>query len=403
MHILKVICSLSFRHGGPTVACLNQARALADRGHKVTIYTTNDYDDSLLKVPLNQTYQNIKKDGYEISYFSLTFHSISLLRKYYFSIPLKQTLSETILKYDIIYIYSLYRFPPTITAYYARKYQIPYVINPHGSLDPFLFKKKRWIKFPHERLFDFPNLNHASAIHFTSLEEQQLVTPLKLKSPGIIIPLGIDVKQYRYLSKGHFRRQYNLFESKILLFFGRINFKKGLNLLIPAFSQIIKKHEDVTLILAGPDNEGYGKKVSKWINEYNLEKNVIFTGMITGEKKKALLADADVFILPSYTENFGIAVVEAMAAGIPVIISDKVNIWREVKEGNAGIVVSCNVQEIAKACIELLSDDTLRHTMGENGKIIAENLFSIENTAKKLEESFIEIIKKYKSKCESTT
>ncbi|TFE67149.1 glycosyl transferase [Methylacidiphilum sp. Yel] len=397
MHILKVICSLSLRHGGPSFACLNQAKALADRGHQVTIYTTNDNVDSLLDVPLNQA---IKKDGYKIYYFPITLHSISYFRKYYLSIHLKQYLLETISHYDIVYIYSLYRFPPTIAAYYARKYHIPYVMNPHGSLDPFLFKKKRLLKFPHEKLFDFPNLNHASAIHYTSLEEQQLTLPLKLKAPGIIIPLGIDVKQHRYPLKGLFRGQYNLFKHKILLFFGRINFKKGLDLLIPAFSQIIQRHKEAVLILAGPDNEGYGKEVSNWIKEFNLEKHVIFTGMITGDKKIALLADADVFILPSYTENFGIAVVEAMAAGIPVIISNKVNIWREVKQGNAGIVVSCNVEEIAKACIELLSNESLRLTMGKNGQKIAEDLFSIEKTTIKLEESFIEIINKHKSKCE---
>jgi glycosyltransferase involved in cell wall biosynthesis len=397
MHILKVICSLSLRHGGPSFACLNQAKALADRGHQVTIYTTNDNVDSLLDVPLNQA---IKKDGYKIYYFPITLHSISYFRKYYLSIHLKQYLLENISHYDIVYIYSLYRFPPTIAAYYARKYHIPYVMNPHGSLDPFLFKKNRLLKFPHEKLFDFPNLSHASAIHYTSLEEQQLTLPLKLKAPGIIIPLGIDVKQHRYPLKGLFRGQYNLFKHKILLFFGRINFKKGLDLLIPAFSQIIQRHKEAVLILAGPDNEGYGKEVSNWIKEFNLEKHVIFTGMITGDKKIALLADADVFILPSYTENFGIAVVEAMAAGIPVIISNKVNIWREVKQGNAGIVVSCNVEEIAKACIELLSNESLRLTMGKNGQKIAEDLFSIEKTTIKLEESFIEIINKHKSKCE---
>ncbi|WP_235276577.1 glycosyltransferase [Methylacidiphilum kamchatkense] len=376
------------------MACLDQSKALASLRHQITIYTTNDNVDSLSDIPLKQP---INKDGYQIYFFPLTYAFIAPLRKYYFSIPLMQALHNTISLFDLVYIFSLYRFPPTIAALYARSFRVPYIMNPHGFLYPFLFRKNRLLKLPHELFFDFPNLHHASAIHYTSQEEKELVSPLKIKSPGIIIPLGIKIEEYQHTHKGKFRILHPyLLRQKILLFMGRINFKKGLDLLIPSFARIIQEYNNI-LFIAGPDNEGYGKKVSAWVKQYNLEKKVIFTGMVTGDQKIALLSDADIFILPSYTENFGIAVVEALAMGTPVIISNKVNIWREIRDADAGIVVSCNVEEITKACLDLLKDDTRRNAMGANGRKLVEKCFVIEKTAKMLEKHFMQLINSNKS------
>ncbi len=103
-----------------------------------------------------------------------------------------------------------------------------------------------------------------------------------------------------------------------------------------------RRRQDVHLVIAGPDNEGWGARVRTWLGEEGVLSRTTFTGMLLGPDKFAVLRDASMFVLPSYSENFGLAVIEAMAAGLPVIISDKVNIWREVHAGGAGRVIPCD-------------------------------------------------------------
>ncbi|TFE66586.1 glycosyltransferase [Methylacidiphilum caldifontis] len=386
MNILFVICSLSIRHGGPTQACLDTAECLQKRGHSVEIYTTEDLQNDDL--PFISKLQN---KGISIHIFPITLRYFFLTRYHYFSLPLARFLSKNISKFDLVYIYSLYRFPPTISCFYSRKYKIPYIMNPHGSLDPYLYKKNRVIKSLYEKAIEFKNLNHAAAIHYTSREERDLVSPLNIKARNFIIPHGINLAHYV-----NHPCPYQLFpelrEKKVLLFLGRINFKKGLDLLIPAFAKMVKEIPTLVLVLAGPDNEEYGTKVKEWIKEYGLEEKTIFTGMLLEEKKRAILSLADLFVLPSYTENFGIAVAEAMAMEKAVVISDKVNIWQEVKDAGAGLVVSCNVDEIAEACIKILQDPNLAKEMGKRGRKLVENRYSIEATTQVLEEEFIKTL-----------
>ena len=120
-------------------------------------------------------------------------------------------------------------------------------------------------------------------------------------------------------------------QTPLVLFLGRINFKKGLDLLVPAFGRVVQKHPDARLAVVGPDNEGYGLKVRRWCEEQGIQDKVFFVDHLGFEKVKEAYVDADVFVLPSYTENFGLTVVEAMACGTPVVISDQVNIWREFR------------------------------------------------------------------------
>ncbi|MCX5892045.1 MAG: glycosyltransferase, partial [Deltaproteobacteria bacterium] len=117
---------------------------------------------------------------------------------------------------------------------------------------------------------------------------------------------------------------------------GRINFKKGLDLLVQALAQVVRRRPDVHLVVAGPDNDGWGARVKDWLKAAGISDYATFTGRLLGEEKPAALRDARMFVLPSYSENFGLAVVEALACGLPVVISDQVNIWREVEAAGAG-------------------------------------------------------------------
>ena len=362
LNILHILENVSPRYGGPGKACKEMCEVLARNGTKVTIFTTNrDYPKGQLDVPINT---EVDQRGYKIWYFPVQF------LPYVFSLQMMNALRIHIKDYDLVHIHGLYRFPTTIAAYYARKYCVPYIMRPHGCLDPFLFykSKNRIVKRVHEYLAEKPNLNNAMAVQYTSKEEMFLV-PIKIRAKSLIIPLGLDLKEYENLPPfGRFRKKYNLEGKRLILHFGRINFKKGLDILVKAFAQIAGVRDDVYLVLAGPDNEGYIQKVEKWLIQEGIKNKTIFTGMLQGDDKLAVLQDADIFVLPSYSENFGIAVVEAMACGLPVVISNKVNIWREIQDAEAGLVTSCDADKVAEALRTLLDEESLRFRTGEAGK-----------------------------------
>jgi glycosyltransferase involved in cell wall biosynthesis len=250
------------------------------------------------------------------------------------------------------------------------------------------------LKRIYERLFDFPNLNHASAIHYTATEEMERASFLKLRAPAVIVPNGIDWRRYAMLpSRGVFRNRIGIdFRTSLLLFLGRINFKKGLDLLVPSFAQVLEKIPNARLAIVGPDNEGYGVKVRQWCREQGIAEKVIFVDHLGLHDVIQAYVDADVFVLPSYTENFGMTVVEAMACGCPVVISDQVNIWREVQEEGAGLVVSLEPAQIADAICRVLEDKEAAREMGRRGRSAAERRYAWPQIVEQLTDIYRRLI-----------
>ena len=373
MRILHVIQNMSPRHGGPTTVLKALARAQAIAGLDVTLCTTNeDYSAGKMDVP---SHAPVIENGVTIWYHRVNFFPLV------FSATLAKWLKREIAGFDIVHIHGLYRFPVTYAAWRARRAGTPYVICTHGSLDPFLYNQSRYslpLKRIYERLFDIPNLNHAAAIHYTAEEEADRASFLSLRTKPVIVPNGIDWESYKNLpAKGFFRMRLRLDEeTPLVLFLGRINFKKGLDLLVPAFSQVLQQHPQARLAIVGPDNEGHRSKVRRWCGEQGIENKVFFVDYIGPEEVKQAYVDADVFVLPSYTENFGMTVVEAMACGCPVVISDQVNIWREVQDAGAGLVVRLDPREIANAMCRVLADKELTRAMGTRGRRAARERYA---------------------------
>jgi glycosyltransferase involved in cell wall biosynthesis len=384
MKILNVIANLATRYGGPPKVCFEMARTMASLGHSVSIYTTNQDGPNELKVPIGCP---LHKDRVEIRYFP-----IQRPRFWGYSFPLAKELEQMTKYFDIVHIHSLYLFHSMISGHYCRKYNIPYLIRPHGTLDPYIYKRHRLRKSLMELLFERKNFKYSHAINFATEEEKNLASdsPLMLKSKGIVVPLGLDLAEYENLPEyGTFRSKYpGISRNKIILFFGRINFKKGLEVLTRAFSKVTDFRADVNLVIAGPDNEGFGEKVKKLLAEEQILEHVIFTGLLKGKDKLSILRDADIFVLPSYSENFGISVIEAMACGLPVIISDRVNIWREVLDSGAGKVIPCDASQLAEAILELLDDVVLKEKMSLKGKGLVKERFEWSKIALKLEDVY---------------
>lgn len=392
MKILHVIANLAPRYGGPSKACWEMARAVARLGHEVSIYTTNQDGPGELAVPVDRP---VYRDGVEIRYFP-----IQAPRFWGTSLPLARALRQKIPAVDLVHLHSLYLFHNLVAGHYCRQYAIPYLMRPQGTLDPFIYRRHRWRKRLMELLFEHRNIRRAAALHFTTAEEAELAAPFTFQTPSVVVPLGIDGAEFALLpDPGRFRARHpEIGNKRIILFFGRVNFKKGLNILVEAFGAVARRREDVHLVIAGPDNEGWGDKVRSWLSAEGLLGRFTFTGMLLGPEKLAVLRDADMFVLPSYSENFGIAVIEAMAAGLPVIISDKVNIWREVQAGGAGRVIPCDAEALAGQILELLAQPELTRQMGGNGQTLAQDSFQWSCIAQNLAAAYAKIIDHHRVK-----
>lgn len=375
MKILHVIPSISPHCGGPTHTVLDLACSLAKKSHKVKIFTTNLNGvgravTGILNVPLGKA---IDKAGVEIRYFSTQYP------RWAFSWGFMKALRVAIKWTDIVHIHYLYLFTALVTACCCHQYGVPYVLSMHGFLDPYLRKKNRLVKAIYHHLIEQYNWNNAAAIHYHAQEEMALVhKPLKIRAPGVVIPSGLNIEEYSNLpAYGLFRQKYPVLKGKkVLLFLSRINFKKGLDILAKAFGEVVRRRSDVYLVIVGSDTEGYGDKVKKWLTEEGASDRTIFTGMLLGQDKLSAFRDSDIFVLSSYTENFGIVIIEALACNLPVVISNRVNIWREIIEADAGVVVNCDPKELAQALLKLLDNPRRCRRLGKNGRRLVEEKFT---------------------------
>lgn len=361
---------------------------MAARGHHVDIFTTDqDGPHARMNVPTDRA---VRKGDVNINYF----HADTLRGWPCVSFALWRALRDKIPNYDIVHTHSLYLFPEMMAGLFCRKYSVPYVVRPAGTLDPYIFRHHRYRKAVFETFYEKRNLRKAAALHFTTEEEMQLARQVIEFGEGIVVPLGLFENEFNALpAPGTFRQAFpEIGDKHIILFLGRINFKKGLDLLIPAFAGLARKRDDVHLAIVGPDDEGFGAKVRAWIRDEGIASAVTFTGLLQGELRAAAMRDSEMFVLPSYSENFGIAVIEAMACGLPVVISDKVNIWREVKAVNAGMTTECDIEAVAEAMDGLLSDRENAARMGQNGKLLVAERYNWPSIARMLEAAYTSLL-----------
>lgn len=373
MRILHVVSTLAPTSGGPTQVVRDLAIAQRAAGHAIAVCTTNR-DNPVRDVLPDEYFAAVCGADVEVKPFGVDVSAVLYSR------GLVRWFRRNVKAFDIVHVHGLYRFPPTYAAARARRSGVPYVIRPHGALDPYLYARNSsslLLKRLYERLFDFPNLNAAGAIHYTSEEERDRAAPLRLRAPTFVVPNGVDWERFRTLPpRGTLRHKWGVGDAPLVLFLGRLHFKKGLDLLVPAFDALRRAMPDARLVIAGPENDDYGAKVRAWVRERGLDTAVHFASMLTGPDVVQAYVDADVFVLPSYTENFGLTVTEAMACACPVVISDQVNIHAEVARAGAGIVTRCDAAEVTAALHALLADANRRRAMGSAGRRLVQRRFT---------------------------
>jgi glycosyltransferase involved in cell wall biosynthesis/SAM-dependent methyltransferase/predicted RNA-binding Zn-ribbon protein involved in translation (DUF1610 family) len=298
-----------------------------------------------------------------------------------------------IASFDIVHIHGLYRFHGLAAAAVARSRGVPYVIQAHGSLDPWHRNQKRHAKDLYHAVIEDRIIGRAGAMLCTSRHEQRSIRALGYAVPTEVIPVGVDARALRQRGKGDILVMNEIpADAQIVSYLGRISAKKGVPLLVDAFRRIARPFPRAHLVVAGPDDEGIGQRLVPLIAEAELADRVSFLGVVDASEKAALLQRSEAFVLPSSDESFGVAVAEAMAVGCPVVVSPGVAIQDVVSSAGAGLVVDRHPSGIADAVAEILGNPARGAAMGEAGRRLVDEQFSWSTVAARTEALYESVI-----------
>lgn len=370
--ILHVIPSVGPLRGGPSETIHTLTRSLASAGLLVHVATTDDNGPGRLSVPLMVP---VIEQRVHYWYFPRQ------IRMYTCSWPLSRWLAQHVSDYDLLHIHALFSQAPMIAAWWAWWYRVPYVVRPLGVLNRWGMSQRRpWLKQVSFRFIERRILRDAAAIHYTSEQERQEAAELGVAGKQVVIPNPVTVP-LRPLNDlaCRFRARYPQLGGKVvLLFLSRLDAKKGLDLLLPAFALARAHCPELMLVLAGNGEPAYVSHLQGEAERLGVSAALIWPGFLAGEEKWVALAGADGFVLPSYSENFALAVGEAMAMGLPVVISDQVGIHQEVAAAEAGFVIACDTEKLAHALVALAQNPGERRRLGANGQGLVRARFSAE-------------------------
>ncbi len=261
-------------------------------------------------------------------------------------------------------------------------------------LEPWALSYKAWKKAFYYALFEKPALNRAGAIQMLASTEAEGAKPLNLKAPIVIAPNGIHRQDFETLPapEAFYQKFPDTRNKTLILFLGRLDPKKGLDLLAPAFAKVHAQFPQTHLAIAGPDNIGFLPTAQGYFAEAGCLNSVTFTGMLTGSLKYAALAAASIYVAPSYSEGFSMSVLEGMASGLPCVITTGCN-FPEAAAAQAAYVVSINAGELAAALIQCVSTPQEAKAMGYRARHLIFESYTWERISSKMIEAYTAILK----------
>ena len=374
MKILHVVPTYvtAWKHGGPIRSVHGLCKALAARGHQVTVFTTDV--DTEGAVPVGQA---VALDGVEVWYFPVT-----APRRLYRSPRMGAALHERMAEFDAVHLHSIFLWPTAAAARAAERAGIPYLLAPRGMLVPDLLRRRgRWRKAAWLRLVERRTLARAAGLHATADLEAEEARKLNLPLPRLfVVPNGIDPEPAPSPDAPAAPVRDLLAGPPFLLYLGRLSWKKGLDRLIPALARV----PGAVLAVAGNDEENIRPQLEALARKADVAGRVAFLGPVDGADKAALLHGCAALVLPSYSENFGNSVLEAMAAGRPVAVTPEVGLAGVVQEERAGIVAEGDPAILGDALRNLLADPD-REAMGRRGADAAIRRFGWDAVAAQME------------------
>lgn len=389
MKILQVISSFppAYAYGGALNVAFEISKGLVERGHEITVCTTDVFDScSRLKCPINP----IEIDGIEVYHFKNLSNKLAW-RNLPIDPGFNGFLKNNIKNYNIIHLHEYRSFQAIIVNHYAKKYEVPYALQAHGSAPRVL--EKRRMKTLFDIIWGNGLLRNATKIiALTSRESKQYLEMGIDKNKIKIVPNGIDLSKYDKLpEEGAFRRRYSIDpDERIVLSLSRIHKIKGIDLLVNSFANLDKELKNIRLVIVGPDG-GFLPILKRQIDKLQLKEKVLITGPLIGESKLEAYVDADVYVLPSIYETFPMTVLESCACGTPVVVTDRCGI-ADIVENNAGYVVEYDQIKLQSALHRMLTDDTSRRILGRNAKNLVRNGFNWSVILDKYEKIYEDVI-----------
>lgn len=380
MKILN-LCGYSWEIGGPSKVIYDHTNVQIRLGAEVTILTPLSEGERLYIVPEGAKVITTKR------------HWLARFIPE-FSPELWQYYRKHAHEYDIVHIHGPFHFAgwvPFWTRSKAKK-----VFTVHGTLDRWAMKKSGWKKNLISALFQRKYVEQCDLIQVHNPdEEEDLVRYLGHPHPHVVtINNGMLLSDYDQLpAKGQFRQQYGLdSDTPLILFLSRINIKKGLDLLLPAFQHILREYPKARLFITGPD-DGYLSYVTEFIQKNHLSEQIKLTGMLTGEDKLKAIVDADVFALPTYSESFSLAALEAMVCGTAVLTTDRIGFGHLLKQNHAAELVTHEVKDVERGLRRLISDSAYRTELAAKGQAFVRDVADINKVATKLYRAFEALIR----------
>lgn len=359
MNILHVIRDLSPSTGGPVTALKELARAQAAAGHDVVVAAT----DFGIDLPPSI-------EGVDVHVFSCTSGA------WRWSRAMADKLPSLVKHADIVHIHTLWEFPTWAAARICRNLKRHYIIRPCGMLDAWSMSQRGLKKRLYLRLVLGSAFSNASALHFTTDGELAKSVAVDGVRGRFVSPIGVPLPAAD-IPRGHFKAGLGIPDSSpVVLFLGRIHYKKQPDLLIKAFSRVVPASPGAHLVFAGPVEPAYRAELQALVESLGLLDRVEWAGPLDRNRVYEAYAAADLFVLPSLQENFGISVAEAMASGCPVIVSGNVDLAADISSFGAGIVCGIDVDSVAAGMSRLLSDPAERREAGDNGRRLIREKFS---------------------------
>jgi glycosyltransferase involved in cell wall biosynthesis len=377
MKILQVIPFFGSSHGGSAKSAYDISKQLSKKGHEVVMFTS-DYklDHKWIK---NLSHVKI-----------LSFKTRFSLANFFVTPGLVKRAKKEVKNFDIIYLHNYRSFQNIIVAYYALKYNVPYVLEAHGSLPVMMGNQK------FKRLFDLcfglKILRGSSKLIAQNQFEVKQYANLGLPLEKIEVVLnGIDRTEYlRLPPHGRFRLKFGISdEHKLILYLGRIHKIKGIDSLVKAFAALVKHFSSVRLAIVGPD-DGYLSELKTLIRNLGIENKVLIIGPLYDQEKLEAYVDADVYVLPSRYEIFGMTVLESVACGTAVILTENCGLAASLRDKVGLIVKSNSPLHLEEALFEMLTNQKRRGIFRENCKKVIEQ-FSVSEKVSKLEKVFTNV------------
>jgi glycosyltransferase involved in cell wall biosynthesis len=365
----------AYVYGGPARSVPALCRALAGLGAQVSVFTTTANGDRELDVPASQPLQ---REGVEVIYFP------RVVKTSFFLAPaMAHALKRRIDEFDIAYINGIFTYPTLAAENAAIRVKKPFVIAPRGMLMPWAYNYKHRKKDIYMRLIERRRMEKAAAFICTDPLERQALAGFGFRQPIFVTPNGLDVERFAALPAGAaFRSRWQLpSDAQVILVVGRLHPIKRPDLALAAFSEIAPVRPAAHLVFVGPDETGLQEGLCARATAAGCADRVHFTGLLPPQEVLEAYAGADVFLMPSESENFGMAIAEAMAAGVPVVVYQGLGIARYVVQAEAGLAVGLSGPALAGALLDLLADADRLRAMGQNGRLLAFDAFDQRNVA----------------------